>query len=575
VGYVAWHKGTMSEAELPILRSRLDQGRLHKARRGEVSDHAPIGSARLPTGAFALDPDEQVPGVVRLLFAAFDRQGTVRGLLRYLVRHAIRVPVRPRGGPHRGAPEWRRPNRVSLHHLPRHPIGAGFYRWGPRAPDPRRHVAGRPGTGRTVRPPEDCLVLLEGRCPAYLPAARCWANQRRLAANRARAAGLGAVRQGPSLLGGLRVCGRGGRRLLAQYTSAGKGLRYSGSRGVAGAAEPPCRSRSGRRLDALVSRQVLTALAPAALEWHRAAAADVEQGRQRLHRHRQRQRQRARYQAERAARQYPAVEPENRLVARESERRWEEALAARRRPDEDDERCRATQPPTVSAAERGPIRSRARDPPELWPAGTTTPADRPRLVRSLIERIRVGVRGETDQVDVAIPWAGGSVSRHTLTRAVRCYGPLADYPRLGTRLAAPRARGRSLAEVAEGLNREGFHPPKRPPRFSSAMVAGFLAKGGRRGPRPRAVAAAGLLRKGAWLLSDWARALGMPAATLQSWRQLGRVRARKLPVAGGHWAIWAAGSARQRLTRLRPYRRPRRDQPIPAERKTPQAPTGR
>jgi DNA invertase Pin-like site-specific DNA recombinase len=568
-------KGTMSEAELHLLRSRMYQGLLNKARRGEVYNHAPIGYVKLPTGEFALDPDEQVQTVVRLIFDAFDRQGSVQGLLRYLVRQGIRIPVRPHGGPNRGTLEWHRPNRVTLHNLLRHPIYAGFYRWGHRAIDPRRHVAGRPGTGRTVRAPKDCLVFLEGRCPAYLPAERFWANQQRLEANRARAASPGAVRQGPSLLGGLLVCGRCRRRLLVHYTNGGKGLRYACTRGRADYAEPACQSLSGQRLDALVSRQVLTALEPAALELHLAAAAEVEQERQRLHRHWQQQRERAGYQTDRAARQYQAVEPENRLVARELERRWEEALADQRRLEEDYERFCASQPPTLSAAEREQIRALARDLPELWHAETTTPADRQRLVRFLIERIEVGVQGETDQVEVAIHWAGESVSRHTLVRPVQRYDQMADFARLSARIAALRAQGRSMAEVAACLNREGFHPPKRAARFSTAMVAGFLAKGGRSGPRPRALSAAGLLKKGEWLLSDLARKLGMPPATLHSWRQLGWVQARKLPVPGGHWAIWAAGPELKRLTRLRRYRRVRRDLPIPAELTTPKARTNK
>src|SRR5207244_4268099 len=133
--------------------------------------------------------------------------------------------------------------------------------------------------------------------------------------------------------------------LVVPYTNGGQGLRYSCSRGMADYGEPACQSLSGRRLDALVSRQVLTALEPAALELHLAAAAEVAQERQRLHRHWQQQRERAGYQTERAARQYEAVEPENRLVARELERRWEEALAAQRRLEEDYQRFGAAQPP--------------------------------------------------------------------------------------------------------------------------------------------------------------------------------------------------------------------------------------
>ena len=118
------------------------------------------------------------------------------------------------------------------------------------------------------------------------------------------------------------------------------------------------------------------------------------------------------------------------------------------------------------------------------------------MIRFLIEQIEVSVQGETDQVEVAIRWAGGSVSQHTLARPVQCYEQLADYTRLRARIDELRAAGKSMAAVAECLNQEGFRPPKRAMRFTSRMVAGFLAKGGRSGPRPVALSATGLLQKG-------------------------------------------------------------------------------
>jgi DNA invertase Pin-like site-specific DNA recombinase len=557
-------KGTMSEAELHILRSRMYQGLLNKARRGEVYNHPPSGYVKLPTGTFALDPDEQVQDVIRLIFDLFTRLGTINAVLRYLVEHGIRMPIRPHGGPNRGQLEWHRPNRVTLQNLLRHPIYAGYYRWGHRALDARRQVAGRPGTGRTLRSPKECLVLLEGHCPAYISAERFWSNQEQLQANRARVTSLGTMRPGPSLLGGLLRCGRCGRRLLVQYINAGTGLRYSCQRGAIDYGEPVCQSLSGQRLDAFISQQVLIVLQPAALELHLAAAADVEQERQRLHHHWQQQRERARYNTERAARQYHAVEPENRLVARTLEQRWEEALQEQRRLEEAYARFARDQPALLSAAERDQIRSLAQAIPELWQAETTTAADRQRLVRFLIERIEVLVRGATDQVDVTIHWVGGFITEHSLVRAVQRYDQLADYPRLQARIKELRAQGETMAQIAQRLNGEGFHPPKRAQRFTMSMVAGFLAKGGRSGPRPRALSKKGMLRHGEWLLSDLARELGMPSATLHRWRKVGWVQARKLPVAGGHWAIWAAGAELKRLARLRQYQRTRRDEPIPA-----------
>jgi hypothetical protein len=170
---------------------------------------------------------------------------------------------------------------------------------------------------------------------------------------------------------------------------------------------------------------------------------------------------------------------------------------------------------------------------------------------------------------VAIRWAGGFVSRHNLARAVQSYEQLADYARLRARIAELRAAGKSMAAVAESLNQEGFRPPKRATRFSKDMVAGFLAKGGRSGPRPVALSATGLLHKGEWLLTDLARHLRMPSATLHRWRKVGWVHARKLPVAGGHWALWADAAELKRLARLRGHQRPRCDQPIPTELTTP------
>src|SRR5437764_12317481 len=135
-------KGIMSEAELHFLRGRMNEGRLNKARRGELFNHAPIGYVRVP-GGLALDPDEQAQSVVRLIFDQFDRQGSLHGLLRYLVHHGIRLPVRPHFGPNRGQLGWRRPCRETLQNLLHHPIYAGAYRHGCRPTDPRKKQPGR------------------------------------------------------------------------------------------------------------------------------------------------------------------------------------------------------------------------------------------------------------------------------------------------------------------------------------------------------------------------------------------------------------------------------------------------
>jgi DNA invertase Pin-like site-specific DNA recombinase len=564
-------KGIMSEAELHFLRGRMNEGRLNKARRGELFNHAPIGYVRVPGGGLALDPDEQAQAVVRLLFDQFDRQGSLHGLLRYLVHHGIRLPVRPLSGPNRGRLEWHRPNRETLQNLLHHPVYAGYYRHGYRALDPRRQVPGRPGTGRTIHNPEDCAVLLEGRCPAYITPERFWANQARLAANRARVEAAGVVRHGPSLLGGLLVCGRCGRRLMVGYSGRASRLRYSCGRAAIDYAEPQCQGLAGGPLDDLVAAQVLAALGPAALELSLAAADDLQQERARLHQVRQQELERARYEAERARRQYDAVEPENRLVTRELERRWEEALKEQRRLEEEYARFCRSQPEGLSAAEREQIRSLAQDLPTLWQAPTTTSADRQRVVRLLVEEVVVMVQGDSERVDVTIRWAGGEVTGHEVVRPVRRYEQLADHARLVNRIDELRKEGLTLAAVAARLNREGFRPPKRSRTFNSGMLTRLLAKRERSGPRPRAVADGELLGAHEWLLSDLARHLGMPQPTLHRWIRVGWVHARKLPTPGGYWVIWADADELARMARLRSCPRGWSEEPVLTELTKPKA----
>jgi DNA invertase Pin-like site-specific DNA recombinase len=564
-------KGTMSEAELHLLRSRMYEGLLHKARRGEVYNHPPIGYVKAPQGGFALDPDEQVQGVVRLIFEQFQRQGTVCGLLRYLVKNQIQVPVRPIRRDQRGQLQWHRPNRVTLQAMLHHPIYAGFYRFGHRAVDPRKKVPGRPQSGRTFRAAEECLVLLPDHLPAYISMEQFRANRERLQQNRARADSLGAPRQGPAVLSGLLVCGRCGYRMVVNYNNARNGLRYNCYHALTCYGEPECQSLSGRRLDAFVAEQVLAALQPAALELHLAAAEDLEKQRQQLHQNWQQQLERACYETERAARQYGAVEPENRLVARELERRWEAALHEQTRLEREYEQFCAERPAKLSAAQREQVRQLARSIPELWSAPTTTPVDRQRLVRLLIERIEVEVQGQSEQVKLAITWSGGFVSRHEMVRTVRRYEQLSDYPRLLARVEQLRSESRSMEEVATTLNAEGFHPPKCVERFTGGMVSGLLTRWYARAGASHGLRVTRALRKGEWLLSDLARHLGMPQATLHHWRKAGWLEARKLPLQGGLWAIRASGEERRRLGRLRRYQQNKPNQEIPKELKTPVA----
>jgi DNA invertase Pin-like site-specific DNA recombinase len=562
-------KGTMSEAELHILKGRMMAGRRNKARRGELFNHAPIGFVRLPGAGMTLDPDEQVRDVVRLIFDKFDELGTVSGVLRYLVCSRILLGVRPHFGPDRGTLQWRRPNRVTLTFLLHHPIYAGAYSHGRRPTDPRRKVPGRPATGRKLVPMGSWDVLIRDHLPAYISWPRYEANLARLARNSARVAAMGAPREGDSLLAGLVTCGRCGRRMMVAYSGRSNRLRYSCQRAAIEYAEPACQSLAGEGLDALIERQVLIALEPASLALSMGAGDGLRLERERLMRHWLQRLERARYEADRAARQYHAIEPENRLVGRELERRWEKALAEARDVEEQFDRFKGDQPGELTTTERDMILSLSSDLPSLWRAATTSASDRRVVVRDLVERVAVAVQGETEWVDVSIHWSGGFVSHHQLRRPVRRLEQLRDFATLISRVDELHDAGKTSGEIAATLNQEGFHPAKRRETYNRSMVRQLLSRRGRTGPRPRVASDGDPLQANEWWLSDLSRELEMPQPTVHSWLRRGWIGSRKSAIAGGRWILWADAEELARLRRLRCSPRSWSDTPYPAELTTP------
>jgi DNA invertase Pin-like site-specific DNA recombinase len=539
--------GVMNEAELHVLKQRMYQGKLNKARRGELLGLPPIGYLRVPAGEWAIDPDEQVQAVVRLIFDQFDREATMHGLLRYLVHHQIRIPVRVAGGPNKGQLEWRRPNRATLQNLLRHPSYAGAYRFGHRPVDPRKKQPGRPNTGKLIRRPEECLVLIRDRLPAYITWERFEANQKRLSTNRSLPSTPGAPRNGPAVLAGLVRCGRCNRRMVVRYSGPKNHPSYTCTRGSADYGEPLCQGLSnGTALDELVAHQLLAAVEPAALEASLAAVAGVERQRAELTRQWHLRRERAAIAVDRAARQYQACEPENRLVARELERRWEETLKAQRQLDEEYDRFVRSAPAELSDNALSAIRALAADLPAVWSAATTTPADRQRIARLLLERVVVTVDKASERVDVILHWVGGTVRPHTITRPVTRYRQQSEYPRLVTRLRALCGGRLNATAIANRLNAEGFCPPKRTNRFTRDMVLRLTAHLGL-ARRQRHGSLTGL---GAdeYRPMSLARRLGVSRDTVRRWLRAGWLNLRRDD--DGHHVIWADAAELRRLREL-------------------------
>ena len=451
-------------------------GRKAKARRGELGKPVPMGYVRRPSGEVALDPDEQAQATIRLVFDLFERFRTVGRVMQYLVAHDIRLPVRTRGGPGKGEPTWHRVNRPSLHNRFANPIYAGAYVWGMRPTEKRRQKPGRPATGRRSCSAEAAEVFLPDRVPAYIS----WEQYRR---NRAQvqsnmAARGGPVRAASALLSGLVVCGHCGLRMAAHYNNNGRTARYSCGSMQSSYGDALCQSLKAAPLDALVSRLVLAAIEPAALEASLALAADLEAERAALDRHCQQRLERAHYQVDRTPRQYAAVDPENRLVARTLERGWEEALAAQAQLAAEYTQDRRQRVATPSPAECVAIRTLAQDVPALWNAGTTTQTERQTIIRRLLERVLVEVIDATEQLRVQCHRHGGHRTQHQLTRPVARLKTLSAYAELVHRAAELRQAGHGFAAIAEMLDGEGWHPAKRRDTFNAPMVHHLLIKAG-------------------------------------------------------------------------------------------------
>jgi DNA invertase Pin-like site-specific DNA recombinase len=540
-------KGTMSEAELHVIKQRMLSGKIAKARRGELGLRLPIGFMRRPSGEVVVDPDEQVRSMVGLVFEQFEARGTVHGVLRYLVDHDMRMPVRAASGASKGDLEWHRPNRVTLLNMLHNPAYAGAYVYGRRPTDPRRKQPGRAGTGRTVAAPGTWQVFLKDRLPAYIGWERYEANLAQLTANRSRA--MSTVRRGPTLLSGLLVCARCGHSMSPQY--GGGYARYVCARDAADYGGKLCMTTAARCVDESVTDLVLRALEPSALEVSMQVAENIEAERSRLDESWRQRLERAQFEADRAMRQYNAVEPENRLVARTLERQLEEKLSVQRALQEEHRRHLAQQPTALTAEEREMIRALAANIPALWAAATTTCAERQTIVRQLVDRVELHIEGASERAKVVVHWVGGHRTAAAFVRPVARTDQLTYYRELVERIRRLRAEGLTSMQMADRLNAEGLRPPKRRPTFNAEMVRTIMSRNGlttTKGAAWRRPA----LGPNEWIVRDLAAELQMPMISLYAWLRRGWVTARRIEEHPRQ--PWAISADPQELARLRALR---------------------
>ncbi len=454
-------KGTMSEAELHVLRARLQGGIRNKAERGELRKALPVGLVwGEEEGETLLDPDEAIRGAIGTIFDRFAELGSVRQVWLWMRREGLRFPMRRFA---HGEIEWIVPTYHQIHSVLESPVYAGAYAFGKTRRE--RYVDEHGHARQRMRrlPQAEWGVLIWDHHPGYIDKATFEANRERIARNtrpRAHQAG-GAVREGQALLQGIAVCARCGRKLKVHYQGRrghqSPAYHCPSSILVEGRGSW-CLRVGGGQIDQAVAAALLAALTPAGVKAALTAAEALEQdhdaalGQWRL------QLERAKYQAERAERRYRRVEPEHRLVARGLERDWEKALGVLAQAEAELTLREQQRPKTLTEQERQQLLALGADLGRVWAAPSTTDRDRKQLIRCLIEEVILDVDRDNDRASVTIRWKGGAITE------------------LGVPLPRHQPTIRTDEDTIELLKRLATH-------YDDATIAGILNRQGRRSAR--------------------------------------------------------------------------------------------
>jgi DNA invertase Pin-like site-specific DNA recombinase len=463
-------KGTLSEAELHSLRLRLDAGRLSKAKRGELIHHLPTGLVRQLDGTVQFHPDQAVQGRICLVFAKFRELASVSRVLRYLVKHGLKLPRRQTSGLFAGEVLWKDPSSYALYWILKNPAYAGAFAYGQRVADPARQIPGRPATGLVRQPRERWLALVKDVYPAYITWAEYEQNQATFAKNwqriMAQLARKQATRGGAALLTGLLRCGLCGHTLRVvykdrryQYICCAARMRY---------AKPSCQFLPGQPVDAAVVQEFFRVLQPAQIDAMERVSAQQAARHGELVKQLQQEVQRLDYAAKRAERQYNSVDPENRLIAATLEKKWEGALGELEQAQArlSDATSQFPHPLSIPREIRDAFADVGRRLPEVW--GKLSPEARKQLLRTLV--IGVNLRRDTDGIlCLRIVWRGSLVSELTIRLPVHSLRYSERERQVVARIRELADTGENDRRIAQELNREG-HFPCRGTSFTAGIV---------------------------------------------------------------------------------------------------------
>jgi DNA invertase Pin-like site-specific DNA recombinase len=448
-------KGTMSEAELHILRARLDGGIRNKAARGELRRGLPVGFVWGDgDGEVQFHPDEAVTRAVRSVFERFAEFGSVRRVWLWFLSEGLSFPLRS----HHGADiRWVPPSYHTIHQVLANPVYAGAYAYGKSRHERYVDDSGAPRKRVRQLPRSEWAVLIHEHHEGYIDWHTYEANLRRIASNtrpRPHHSG-GPVREGAAMLQGIATCGHCGRRLLTHYQgrNASPGYHCPG-KNLANGRGVYCLNIGGVQIDQAVSEAVLDALQPAGLEAALLAAQQLENNHDAALEQWRLAVERARYEAERAERHYRAVEPENRLVARGLETQWEQRLRELEQAQAELARREQQRPRELSPDERNAVLTLGEDLRRVWNASTTTARDQKELLRTLLEEVIITAHRDEHRAYLKLRWRGGMLTELVLDRPRTRSAPIRtdeDTVELVRRLAAHYPD----AVIAGILNRQG------------------------------------------------------------------------------------------------------------------------
>ena len=505
-------KGTMSEAELHILAGRLQGAKRAAAERGELRFPLPVGYVHDEEGQTIIDPDEEVQAAISDLFRAFEQTGSAYGVVG--VFGARRFPKRAYGGAWAGQLRWGELTHPRVLGVLSNPCYAGAYVFGRY----RSRRAVRPDGTITTKvaelPRAEWPVVIREHHQGYISWEAYLATERRLASNDTRG-GQRPPREGRAICQGILRCGACGRSMGTLHRREGSYYDCTHAR-ADHVNTPACRSVKAAVIDELITRRLLEALAPEEIALALAAADEVSDRRMRSTRAVELRVERARYEAARAERAFHACEPENRLVARSLETRWEQKL--RELAAAEAELAERTAPAPEPSREQ--IEALARDMPKLWAAETTTEKDRKRLLRALIADITITSKPDSRELRVGIRWRSGAAEEHTLQRPKTRAEVIRTAPQ-AIELTRRLAPDHPNAQIAEQLNAAGLRTSSGGP-FTAEHVQWIRWR--HKIPYPTTWAHDGELT-----VNQIANRLGVSDATIYDWTSTGKLTARRGP----------------------------------------------